>query len=132
MKLALLKRFVRWGYALNSPSMDAVHGRHDNNAFALRNHLVKIKSEVRESFGQPTAGSYQTCWASESQIRSIGIIIRFPIHKIRRDNSIRQRRVAGFEHAKGFEHHLLILFRAHRTLHLRYRSQYDESLRPKP
>ena len=51
MKLALLKPFVRWGYALNSPSMGAGHGRHDNIAFALSNHLVKIESEARECFG---------------------------------------------------------------------------------
>src|SRR5215469_1822625 len=125
MKLALLKPFVRWGYAVNCPGMGAGHGRDDNDALVLRNHLVKIESEFRESFGQPPAGCNQTCRASESPIGSIGIILRFLIDEIRRDYSIRRGCVAGFEHAKGFEHHLLVLFRAHRTLHLQYRHQYD-------
>lgn len=36
MNLALLKPFARWGYALNWASMDTGHGRHNNDAFVLR------------------------------------------------------------------------------------------------
>src|SRR5215469_16995748 len=109
MKLALLKPFVRWGYALNCPSMDTGHGGHNDDPFVLRNHLMMIKSEVRKSCGQPTTGGNQACGASQPPIGSIGIVIRLPIDEIRGDDSIRRRRVAGREYAKGFQHHLLVL-----------------------
>src|SRR5215472_17474794 len=126
MKLALLKPFVRWRYAVNCPDMGTGHGRHNDDAFVLRNHLMKIKSEARKSLGQPTTGGDQARGASEPPIRSIGIVIRLSIDKIRRDDSIRRHRVAGLECAKGIEQHLLVLLQAHGLLHL-----YDDDTCPR-
>src|SRR5271166_5955482 len=130
MKLALLKPFARWGYAVKRPSMGTGHGRHNDDAFALRNHLMMIKSEVRKTPGQPATGGDQACGASEPPIRSIGIVIRLPIDEIRRDDSIRRHRVAGLDYAKGIERHLLVLLQAHGPLHLLYRSQYNDDTLP--
>src|SRR5215471_12391648 len=121
MKLALLKPFARRGYAVKCPSMGTGHGRHKDDAFVLRNHLMMIKSEVRKSLGEPATGGDQACGASEPPIRSIGIVVRFPIDEIWRNDSIRHRRVASLDYAKGFEHRLLVLLQGHGGLHLLYR-----------
>ena len=51
MKLALLKRFARWAYAVNRPRMSARHSRHNDDAFVLRNNLMKIKSKIQKGLG---------------------------------------------------------------------------------
>lgn len=47
MKLALLKSFVR--RTVNCPCMGAGHGRHNDDAVILCNHLKMLKSETRKS-----------------------------------------------------------------------------------
>jgi hypothetical protein len=66
MKLALLKPFARWGYAVKRPSMGTGDGRHNDDAFVLRNHLMMIKPDVRKTPGQPATGGDQASTAMSS------------------------------------------------------------------
>ena len=128
MKLALLEPFARWGYALKYPSMGTGHGRPNDDAFILRNHLMIIKSEVRKSRGEPTTGGDQACGASEPRLGRLGSSSASRLMKSGRDDSIRCHRVAGLDHAKGFERHLLVLLQGHGALRLLYRFRDDDDL----
>jgi len=70
MKLALLKPFARWGYAVKRPSMGAGHGRRNDDAFVLPG----------PTFSPPEADANRQARPTESATR--GRSFRHPLPKV--------------------------------------------------